>query len=365
MDGKDSTTVALDNLVAHDAFIVMTDLEPDDMVAIIMFLEHLKKRECTRTIPLMFLLGEGGQSKEPIMSSMLRRGQYAAWFKHMCVADGQLSDKDYPETMFAAWGVQPSMRSNVRIGVDALYGQLRFAKKPYILCLKPPRELFACANAEPKVRLDHATLALYGSFNLRSLKADPVALAHWLHTAFNAVVLYESYFATGEANSLSPAQAPAFWEQLDRHPVFAQPLAASVEAWNMHIVADCLDSAAAYANAGNKDYLEVTERLLAGETATPPWGSLDAVYKNVDRNMKIVGNIAQSNGRQMVVADFGLVAVILGYGNPLHLERCAVSFNAHGYTVATPDLKSRVYVVNSRVVPFQTTIAAYTRALPQ
>jgi hypothetical protein len=365
----------------HDAIIVLIDLEPDDMVAIIVFLDHLMTVPAAANIPLVFVTGEGKRSKIGIMAAILDAGGFSGFFKNITVMDGHPSDKDYPDSMYAAWGAPNLPRTSPEAAEQVIRVTLDKAKNPFILCLKPPRELVHLMG-----NTTHATMAIYGSFNLRSLWADPKVLSTWLHESFAHVLLYETFLATGEQNSVSRmGEGQRFWDNLVAGCGVSKKVLASVEAWNFHILDDCLESIRDYAKgsldyhrafaAGHGKTAEDTRdysgssrdcrRIFdTGQTADGaiPWDKFKNACADIKRNLKIVDNITASNGMQMVMADIGLVAALFGYIPESCRVPCAISFTDRGYTVATPKADSTVIVVKD--VGYESAVIACTRMLP-
>jgi hypothetical protein len=339
-----------------DAFIIMTDLEPDDVVAIVAFLDHLLETEA-RAAPVTFVVGEGRKSKVGLMHTILRRLGFTGKVNVAGVIDGSRSDKDFPDDIFTAWGTRPGtaeMRTGQGpAGVHAIIAQ---AAQPFILCLKPPRELVGTA-------FPRAMMALYGSFNLRSCVGVHTAaqVADWLNTGFRCVILYETFLATGPVNSINRANAPHFWDIMDNIPRYA-PIIAHMHAWNRFILNDCIGTAVVSCNR-----LKMLTGADAKGMRTPDRPSFVEDQLNdvgrIERNLKVVKDILQADYTQMVMADFGLTAYLLGYYDDIadKIKPGTISFNAAGYTVPAEVPTGKVLVVQG--VPLDVAIGGITEMM--
>jgi hypothetical protein len=271
---------------------VFTDTEPDDILAIGQLARILREVQ-----NLTFVVGEGNLCKVGMMRTLLA----TLGLGHATVVGGARSSKDYPPAMIFAFGAPQSEATS-----DATAHIVNFlvaTPSPLFIVLKPPRELLAVAAQYPAL-LAQVTLVMYGSFNIRVLGADKMALLQLVNTLVMRAIIYETFLATGEKNSLekqsTAAGGPdifALAEQNAAKP-FWNGLLRSVELWNNHIIEDCLDSVIESAQA--------LKKTLGGA-----WADAKKPKGRLERNWKVAQNIISAESKQMVMADCGLAAILV------------------------------------------------------
>ncbi len=279
-------------------FIVMTDLEPDDMLA----LAVLKRRGFQ---PTVIIAGEGCAHNKAI-----RARQYAddlGWLDTFVVC-GNDSDKVFPNecadldasqkdaTHYGSRINFPFASDTADIEVNVLQRGLRGPSgvaEPTVLCLKPPRELVMLESGGRKDEAHRLfkklRLVLYGSFNLREVGYEPVL--HWLNpgtTPFKQVVLYENYggMAGGTKNlnpaTVSPCASPVLSCGME---VYEERLRVVAREWDMYILQDC----------------EATCKQI--EKENPDWATNAEDNARWTRNHTCASSVRENLGRQIVAAD--------------------------------------------------------------
>lgn len=295
--------------------LILSDLEPDDVLAI-----HIMLRYLPPATPIMLAVGEGQVCKLSMAANFMKN--YPD-FTDVSLCDLQRSDKDYPEDALGVFGTE-----SVPYKTGTVEDFLSRAIHPLILCLMPPRTLLG--HVYP-----HADLAIYGSFNFRALKADPKVLINWMNTSFRSILLYESFLATGSANSIDMHNAPRLFDLLatSDDKVF-KGLNNLITIWNDHIYTDCVTSIRSYAG----------QIPLVG-FSSEHYESIGTLCNKIERNLKPLQSICKSQSKQMVLADFGLVLALLGR-LPNRCYRKGV-FLFDEYTTMIPELNRGVnYITN-------------------
>lgn len=187
------------------------------------------------------------------------------------------------------------------------------AKEPVMVSLKPMRELFGWYlrnSAEVLGLIKKVTLYAYGGFNFRNLLTmDLISGKYGLQDelvtflrGFKNAVIYESFHVTGARNSMNRVSAPLIYKMLDQHRKYryVQALFRLIGLWNRHIVK------------------EIQEEM---RTDTDP--------ESCKRSRKILESIQGNEDFQFVVADFGLAALMCSNMRP----RRVVNFRIEdGYT---------------------------------
>lgn len=281
-----------------DCLIVMTELEPDDVLAIILLLRNLRRK-----LPILIVVGEGRVNKVDMARCIVRDYEFKFQIE---IVQGFYSDKDYPLEALEIYETKINLSEPT--AVETIITYLNIYKNPFILGIKPPRELLVI----DRNLLSHVTLAQYGSFNLRCLfkTYKDINISNWLNTSFKEVFLYESFFATGLENSVSDKQ---LFEIISFK---YEELYKLIKVWNDHISTDCLDS-----------IVDNCTKLKTSE-----WDEKKILLNKIDRSLKIVKNIVDANNKQMVLADFALVVLLLNDSSKYDLRVGEIAFDEFGYT---------------------------------
>lgn len=215
--------------------VVMTDLEPDDVAALYV-LAH-RGFEFTAVV-----VGEGNvQAKVRRARELVR---LLGFDDEECrVLPGLPSSKLFPgEKAEEADDADESEAPPV----DAFLNDLTFMPEPLLICLKPPTEVLAALQRQPErctALFADTTLAIYGSYNLRSLGYEAtVPLVSSATTPFARVLLYESH-GNGVPN-LNPRTVPGWATWMERNPVFQAVFRSVCKTWDDDIVRDCDESCA-------------------------------------------------------------------------------------------------------------------------
>jgi hypothetical protein len=310
-----------------DSLLILTDFEPDDIIALALLFKNLPPNMCCGVI-----VGEGGCDKRDAVRALA-----AMYRAQVIIAEGRRSDKAYPVEMLEAIPSVHNMHALPYMTATNLIEYVLTTQKPTIVALKPAWELYGL----PQEMLARATLYMYGSFNFRAT-FDEVAknvVAHWLNTSFAHVYLYESYLATGSQSSVNAKNSPALFEALaDKMP----ELTPVMTAWNTSIVLECADTVAD----------RVAEARAAGDC-------LMKAVESIERNNKIILAILRGGvATQLVLADMALVAAMLTPAIPW-TPIAPIVFSDGGYTMATATTQSTKLsaVLN---VPFDAVVAAVT-----
>lgn len=303
---------------------VLTDFEPDDILALYLLFDNVP-----RDMETLFIVGEGNMPKDHMCYEFCKTLQLT----NCTILQGNMSQKDYPSDMLTLFGPRTQYRNWPKAREQTL-SEFDFDSS-LVLALKPFFELLD--HVEVK-RFEKATLALYGSFNLRCMLREktPAQVENFLNNAFARVILYESYFATGDQNSASEQNFPLVFKMLNENVRFKSLLEA-IELWNTHIAEDCADT---IADLVPKIKKQLDERA---------WKKLEKTMMRITRsNAKVLLSVAQSRSQQMVIADFALVAVLLCTEKSESIaEYSAVkfSFDDNNYTRAIPDPESKIILI--------------------
>ena len=216
----------------HDACVLCSDLEPDDVLAIAILANQIPK-----DFPLLVITGEGNLDKSGLGHNICQH----FGFTNFQIIHGDYSTKTYPENALLSFGdVFPDKNSekyaeeNSRLLLANFLDQYQ---SPLIISIKPMREL----KDIPIHLTQKCVLVKYGSFNLRCMfdQWDKNEMANFINTRFKQVLLYESFPATGTNNSINKNNAPALFQALQNQHETYQGLFNLVLAWNQYIVNDC------------------------------------------------------------------------------------------------------------------------------
>ena len=207
---------------ARQDVMVWTDLEPDDVIGIWVALA-LGGRGRIRLCGIV--VGEGDvQRKVQRMEQYVRMLREAKLIDrdpliiagigtaHRFARDGAEFDK---LSATVAPAVAPV--AAVQAALELL---VAVSDHPTLWLLKPPRELLAMHPAMASKLLAHCEVLAYGGFNFRSVldrqrPDESRAALYAMLGACKRVVLYESFHATGQVNSATPATMPLMFKALD------------------------------------------------------------------------------------------------------------------------------------------------------
>ena len=303
------------------SWMLLTDLEPDDMVAMGVLAARLDS-------PSYLVVGEG--------SADLKGARALTYAKHLgwnetLVVKGLPSDK-----AFEGEEVLVEHSASLPKEVCSLKPD-HFTQTDTFICLKPPRELCAHYMAAPD-DFRGKRLILYGSFNLRTIvEKEGWEAVSWIFdesSPFREVILYESYKAIPDAPSTSANKdnCPEFWTALDGSikddiDDFDKDLCACLATWDAAILKDCVDT---------------MEECEAGSYGDPASEEVKARYS---RNKTCRDQVMPHQGRQFVMADCVLATV---FDNPAFAPNktpIKVTYEAP-YLVKTPvddDGSTKVY----------------------
>lgn len=297
-----------------------TDLEPDDVLATWILIRR-------GFLPSTIVVGEGRcATKAERMEryvGMLREEKLVPNDHKISIIQGQSSDKlfadDGKEFTPVAGGGAGDGSEDPRQYVKELTAYLASTDRPLLVALKPPRELALCLTLA-KTDVSKCDLWLYGSFNLRCLlnsQKDADTKFGWIHK-FQSTMLYESFHATGERNSIHDKVMPNLFARLRslaKTSVYMATLFKLIGLWNRHILKECMEDCTRHAKSGAQDRLA--------------------------RSTKIVDSVKPFIDSQMVLADMALVAVA---GESSTWKPVDVTWNAQGYSVLESNDKSPIHV---------------------
>ncbi len=317
--------------LSFERICVLTDLEPDDILAIYLLFDNV-----SRDTETLFIVGEGNVAKDKMCFEMCE----TLGLTNFTVLQGNMSHKDYPPLMLTLFDFsdEKTLYRPCEQATEESLSRFDFSNS-LVLGLKPFSELLDFVDAE---RLTTATFCFYGSFNLRCMlsKHSATDIADFVNTAFEKTFVYESYFATGEENSASAENFPALFEALENSPRL-EPVLKAIALWNEHIAKDC-------ANTISKLAVRIEKQVVKKS-----WQQLEKSAERLIRsNAKILLNIAKSRSQQMVIADFALVACLFcqNENDAVSIaERKPVSFSfgEHNYSHFTPEATAQVFLIEN------------------
>jgi hypothetical protein len=301
------------------SMIIMTDLEPDDVLAI-----KFLSREIPLDTLLYVIVGESEQVAQKVQLGKAIFSKYG-FTNFTCVA-GTSSKKTYPQRCLSSFDVETTCFTEPKWTGTLEEIMLFFQdKNPIILAIKPMWELFDI----PKDILANFDLYVYGSFNFRCLfkKVSSKVVADFINHSFRQVFLYESFFVSGAENTMSGTD-PLFQKYVENDPFLIEMM----NGWNEHIVKDCLDTTIEISLELNKEFAKYH----------PDWTWIRSqMDRMMNRNLKVVQSMADGDGKQMVLADQGLVLKMF-FEPEAKKKRGDIFFNENGYTCVEENLTSKV-----------------------
>jgi len=278
------------------AFLISTDLETDDLLAIYMLSKIIRKSK------ILFLVGEGNSNiKEIRMKSYVK----TCGFTNAIVIRGYSSKK-----LFSYDGHDVMMPNEANDVLDEIKPNplnmkvvINFIKEstPFIISLKPPRELIQMWDQGESEALSKCIFAGYMSFNMRCLMREwkYVKPIEFLNN-FKQCYFYETHYAVD--NNIITEKNFDFTIL----PCFVTKL---MLLWNKFQVEDCVK----------------TIMDLEGKTD-------DRSNARRHRNEKCVKQVKDNNGKQFVNADTGLIVSLIQKNAPYYYT--SVHFNEKtGYSV--------------------------------
>lgn len=290
----------------YKSFIVLTDLEPDDVLAL-----HIFFRGVPPVSEVLIVVGESNVNKVLFAKKML-----PFIGSHHRIIQGCKSSKDFVDI-----NDKCDDNSECDDAEKEIHTFLTQHENTFIFSIKPPRELF---SVDVKLLRD-CVIAQYGSANFRFMmnSKSKEDISHFMNNSFKMVILYESYYVTKEENSINKTNAPELFKIIEDGKRF-ELLRNFIGDWNDHIAIDCL----------NTVHTEIQK--LMKTWSKKDWKSIRSKCERIqNRNMKVVSDIAKADGMQMVLADFGLAALLNAYDLE-SLKSCCVKgdmyFNEFGYT---------------------------------
>ena len=311
----------------HDSIAILTDFEPDDLMGLMIFLNWFCENHGSQAfeIPILVITGEGDKDKTVLARNFMRHFHLV---DNVQVSTGDLSGTPFPQAiceLYAREDFEPAPADNVSLGEF-----LDEHDRPLIISLKPPREFLHVSDAI----FSKCVLLQYGSFNFREMfKIDPKeSVAEMINTAFKQVILYESYFASGQNNSADPVNAKNLFD------VLSPELGIAIAAWSNQICRACV-----------KSVHEISCQMLGLDPNDP---ELARLYARLHRNEKIIGKVLDGGGSQVVLADQGLLTCAIQYEETFFFDQVngTIAFDSNGYTVHTPSENGPVRLI--RNVPF-------------
>lgn len=348
---------------AWDSIIFLSDFEPDDILAVTLLanifksknlqcfnnlkhlesLEDLYSKSLMETIPILIVEGEGNKKKEKLANIIFEKMGFNL-FHTYC---GDRSNKDYPDAIFDAYNICSENRdctldckldykSDITKTIDALKSFIREYDNPLIINLKPIREL----KDIPKELTMKCDMIMYGSFNFRAslshFKLDE--LADYINTNFKSVVLYESHFATHSLNNINESNAPNIFNKIIN--IYPE-LNSAIFAWNEHIVNEKLNEM--------KKYVDEILGYMNNVNIDDPDNNMNnnILQKKMikyNRVHKIVNNIFEGNFKQLVLADYALIAFL--FSNSIGtIEKGSVQFDLNGFTQFEQNNNGKIYMI--------------------
>ena len=380
-------------LQKYNSFLYATDLEPDDVVSIMLFLMALNRRTRDTVTPVnvSFLVGEGNSAvKVARMQKMLEKYKAVGLLTKVNVSIIQgYSDYYGSQRNFSADGKEILSAQELESVVKSLPDGSKVETKSaacekiksflatnpntLVISLKPMRELQDVYYQDQSVFKQH-TLACTGSYNFRSIcwskdKNEEARLQSELLklcNAFSASFIYETY-STTKANSTSNYNSPAFFDLVEKaaDDELLGSLKLAIQSWTAHLLADDrrrLPELLAKLNGNiQPEMMECFVSLLNASFTEEAWKILRPVVDEGQKsfaNDKEVLDVFQSLSRllgkwksltqaklQIVNADPGLIAVLAGACDEhINLQPAKFGFQGAYTALSQPDENTRTQV---------------------
>lgn len=286
---KDIQKIAM--LTKYDSFLISTDLEPDDMVAIEIMSKVIHDKQ------VVFLVGEGDAH---IKTIRMKHYIEEFGFKNATILTGMDSRKKFPYDGYDVMSQnEVENLMNVDPDIKFLMKQLEVfikERKPLIISIKPPRELIKLFKESKAFRdaISKVTIVGYMSFNIRCLmreysKDDIVKFLK----SFCKCYFFETHYAFERNENNITERDFKFEDHLSETTLKVMKL------WNKFMVEDC-----------QKTITEMTKRLNTKNSDE------DRVKfeGRLRRNRKTLKQV--SSGIQFVHADSGLILTLLTVNPP-------------------------------------------------
>lgn len=380
-------------LQKHTNFLYATDLEPDDIVSLMLFISQISEQAKQSPIPLKiaFLVGEGNSAiKVARMNKLIEKYQNIGLLKNVCTSviqgysdiyGAQKNFKEDGKDLLSEQEIKSALQtlpdgtqSETKLrACDSVKGFLNDHANTLVISIKPMRELQDLYNKDNTVFQNHV-LACTGSYNFRSIcwsreKAEEARLqANLLNmcNAFSQSYIYET-FSTTESNSTSNQNAPAFFNLVENaaDDELLGTLRLFINQWKMHLLADDRRRLPELLNKLNDilspEQKELFSTALQSNFTDDYWKVLrpivDENLKKFAENKEAIDNL-QSLSRlmgkwknltqahlQTVNADPGLIAVLTGAcDDNLSIQAAKFGFQGAYTQLSQPDENTHTLV---------------------
>jgi len=277
------------------SFLIMTDLEPDDMLALYMLSKSISNSK------VLFLVGEGNSN---IKEMRMKKYIELLGFKNATVLRGMSSDKNFKYDGFDV-ETEKEIKDITKVDDDIKFVEAQLDvfisdTNPAIICLKPPRELIKMYFDDDNnfsERLAKCEMAGYMSFNLRCLmkKWEKPKIIEFLKN-FKRCYFYETHNAVGSANTITT-------DDLDFN-LIPKIVKDVMKLWNKFMMEDCKDTI-------KKLRKKLDLKMVMNDSKR---------YKRkLMRNEKKLTQIEGKEETQFVNADTGLIMSLLQVNAPYKL----------------------------------------------
>lgn len=369
--------VVMNILKQHHSFLFFTDLEPDDIVSLMIFIQQVSAQAALSANPikLTFVVGEGDASiKVMRMNKLLKMYRQTGLLENVDINVIQgFSDAYGTQKNFIKEGQELCSADEIaevrgrgkssnpeEVKSNALQAIEKFLTdndNSLVISIKPMRELRAIYGRD-KVKLANHVLALTGSYNLRadcwsqdkSVERELEKGLVNLMQAFKNTYFYETYSTTAD-NSISDKHAPDYFKLLTQASdgLFGS-LKQLIENWKTHLLSDdrkrlpAILTSTKLAQAEveiimqalnkdcNQDTLKVVNEVL--KKAMDACKTDDVLTKNFQSLSRVIGKWKSLTlaSLQFVNADPGLLAVLTGECDENVSIQCA-DLDLQGYTI--------------------------------
>lgn len=320
-----------------------TDLEPDDILAIYLLIKK-------QLIPKYIVVGESDvKDKMEIMCHLITflKTERILSKDHMVhIIYGHGSSTIHPYLLSDKKQTTPHMQhSNYTHYNYMLSTYINDNNDPIFIGLKPPRELIDYTSSlDNQKMLKKLTAYFYGSFNFRSIP-NKIHLFQIL-PLFKETYIYESYYATGLNNSMTPENCPLTWKTLFiKESKYLKQLFYAITTWNEYQLIQCRNKCTTLLqntklslpfceNKSPNDIIQILKNNGMNELDIPNFIRLHKIYINILKDLN----------NQIVLADMALVTII---DDPIYKHygiKGDISFDKFNYTVFTPNESSNIYL---------------------
>ena len=250
---------------------IETDLEPDDVLSLAIF----PKAQ-------YYVVSEGNS-----LTKYKRMLKYCELLdnKNAIVIKGHDSDKLFPHDGLEFDNLDENINLHINNYLDNL---IKFSNNdnPIMISIKPMRELLEEYIKDPdliKKVVGNIKLYVYGGFNFRVLLDKYEKQLLELLKMFKEVKIYESFYVSGEKNSINKLNCPDLYNFIiqNKEKPFYKILLKLTYNWNSYLIDD------------------IQQWIV----------TMDKNSDTYKRNIKIVNSIKDNVNFQFVLADFGLASV--------------------------------------------------------